>query len=166
MLISLEMLYAAIQLNYYKILQVTLALLLGALIGFEREHRGSLSLAGIRTYAAMSVGACVFGLISIQSRQFGHDVGVDVSRIAAQVVSGVGFIGTGVIFRDGAKARGLTTAASLWASAAVGLAVAFKMFLLAFITSFYIYILLLLSHFKWWRKVSRKARNATGNDDL
>lgn len=118
--------------------RLLLAGVLGGFIGLEREwHRNS---AGIRTYAAVSMGACVFGLISM------HVGAPDPTRIAAQVVSGMGFIGAGIIFKSEDKVNGLTTAATIWATAAVGLAVAFKMLLLPILATLVLFGLLALHH--------------------
>ncbi|WP_369015568.1 MgtC/SapB family protein, partial [Escherichia coli] len=89
--------------------------MLGAIIGWQREHHGRE--AGIRTYMAASLGACAFGLVS-------NAIG-DQGRISAGIVTGVGFIGAGIILRDAGRVTGLTTAATLWASAAVGLSAAY-----------------------------------------
>ncbi|MFO0937632.1 MAG: MgtC/SapB family protein [Gemmataceae bacterium] len=95
------------------ILNISTALLLGVLIGFERELRNHE--AGLRTNALVSLGAALF--ISL-AQMLGPDDGV--ARIAAQVVSGIGFLAGGVIIRDGFSVRGLNTAATLWCTAAVG----------------------------------------------
>jgi putative Mg2+ transporter-C (MgtC) family protein len=96
---------------------------LGAAVGWQRERAGQE--AGLRTYATVSLGACVFGLISLLP-------GVqENTRISAQVVTGVGFICTGVVLRHGGHVRGLTTAASIWATAATGLIVAYSQYVLA-----------------------------------
>ena len=88
---------------------------LGALIGFERQYRSRM--AGLRTNALVAVGAALFVVLSAQ----GFDgQGGDPTRVAAQVVSGIGFLGAGVILRDGLSVRGLNTAATLWCAAAVG----------------------------------------------
>jgi putative Mg2+ transporter-C (MgtC) family protein len=89
---------------------------LGALIGFERQYRARM--AGMRTNALVSVGATLFVLLSAHG--FGGMADADPTRVAAQIVSGIGFLGAGVILRDGASIRGLNTAATLWCSAAVG----------------------------------------------
>lgn len=128
--------------------RIVIAFLLGALIGWERERHGIS--AGIRTYGAISLGACVFGVLSISI------VGADPSRVAAQIVTGIGFLGGGVIFRQGDYVSGLTTAATLWATAAVGLAVSFGLYLVSFLTSILIYLLLYLPRLPWWKKVTGK----------
>ncbi|HET7419508.1 MAG TPA: MgtC/SapB family protein [Candidatus Dormibacteraeota bacterium] len=97
-----------------------IALGLGLLIGAEREFRGHP--AGLRTMALISAGSCMFtglGLIP----DFGKTV--DPTRIAAQIVTGVGFLGAGSILRQGELVRGLTTAASIWVAASLGMAVGF-----------------------------------------
>jgi putative Mg2+ transporter-C (MgtC) family protein len=97
---------------------IALATLVGAVIGFERELRGKA--AGIRTYAIVAMGSCLFTILSLT-------IGgpKDPARIAAQVVSGIGFLGAGVIFKDGHGIEGLTTAASLWGVAAIGMGIGF-----------------------------------------
>ena len=103
-------------------LKVLLAAVLGAAVGWQRAHVGRA--AGIRTFAAVSFGACAFGLID----------GAD-QRISAQVVTGIGFLGAGIIMRDQGRITGLTTAAALWAISAVGLMVAHERILLATLTA-------------------------------
>ena len=120
-----------------------LAALLGAVVGLEREWHSRE--AGIRTYGAVSLGACLFGLVSSHV----PDV-TDPSRIAAQVVTGIGFLGAGVIIRDAGRVTGLTTAATLWATAAVGLAVAYGMYVLAGLGTAIVFTLLALHHMPWW----------------
>jgi putative Mg2+ transporter-C (MgtC) family protein len=93
-----------------------IAVLCGA-IGMEREARGQI--AGLRTHVIVGLGAGLFTLVSA----YGFS-GVDPTRLAAQVVSGIGFLGGGVILRHGATVRGVTTAAALWISAAIGVAAA------------------------------------------
>ncbi|HEY5975002.1 MAG TPA: MgtC/SapB family protein [Geobacteraceae bacterium] len=103
-----------------------LASLLGALIGLEREIHGRP--AGFRTHLLVSLGSCLFVVTSIYFYlAFGNisgtgQIGVDPGRIAAQVVTGIGFLGAGAILRDRTSIRGLTTAACLWVAAAIGLA--------------------------------------------
>lgn len=132
-------------------LRAVAAALLGALIGWEREQHGRE--AGIRTYAAVSLGACVFGLVSA------HVVGAsDPTRIAAGVVTGVGFLGAGVILREQGRVAGLTTAATIWSTASVGLAIAFGMYVLGVLTALIIFGLLALHHLSVWHKIKGKAK--------
>jgi putative Mg2+ transporter-C (MgtC) family protein len=98
----------------------------GLVIGIEREWRGHP--AGLRTMALISAGSCMFtglGLIPDFPRT------VDPTRIAAQIVTGVGFLGAGSILRQGELVRGLTTAASIWVAASLGMAVGFGYYWLA-----------------------------------
>ncbi|HAN86688.1 MAG: MgtC/SapB family protein [Bacillota bacterium] len=100
---------------------MALATLLGALVGLERERQGKS--AGLRTHALVCLGSALITIVSIHG--FGP-VGPglrDPARVAAQVVSGIGFLGAGTIMREGLSIRGLTTAASLWTTAGIGLAI-------------------------------------------
>jgi len=101
-------------------LRLVLAAALGALIGGEREIHGHP--AGIRTHMLVALGSGLFTVLSIHGFGQGPGVPIDPTRIAAQIVSGIGFLGAGAILKDGIVIRGLTTAASLWATAAVGMA--------------------------------------------
>lgn len=98
------------------------AFVLCSLIGLERQMRQKS--AGYRTHVLVGLGSCVFTLVSAYGFKtvLGADVNLDPSRIAAQVVSGIGFLGAGVIFKGRNMVRGLTTAATVWVSAAVGMA--------------------------------------------
>ncbi|MFC5262453.1 MgtC/SapB family protein [Kribbella qitaiheensis] len=106
-----------------ELLLLLFAFVLSMVIGVERQIRQKS--AGVRTHTLVGTGAAVFTLISafgFPSVLFGTDVNVDPSRIAAQIVSGVGFLGAGVIFMHRDMVRGLTTAATIWMTAAVGMA--------------------------------------------
>ncbi|MGV3540474.1 MAG: MgtC/SapB family protein [Rufibacter sp.] len=108
-------------------LRLFLSTLLGGLLGWERESRRQQ--AGLRTHMIICVGACLLMLLSVYIPQtFTQYRNVDPGRIAAQVVSGIGFLGAGAIFRLGANTHGLTTAATIWAVAAVGLTVGVGMY--------------------------------------
>lgn len=110
------------------LLRLLLAAALGAGIGYERER--AQKAAGLRTHILISSGAALFTLVSI----YGFDSGVvDPSRVASGVVAGVGFIGAGVIFRGGRGDRvaGITTAATIWVAAAIGLTAGAGMYLLS-----------------------------------
>lgn len=105
---------------------------LGALIGFERETHNQP--AGLRTHILISIGSTMVMLISIFIPQtFTEFQNGDPGRIASQVVSGIGFLGAGAILKFGANVKGLTTAASIWAMAAVGLAVGAGMYTVSLI---------------------------------
>jgi len=109
------------------LLRVAVAAVLGAAIGFEREIRERE--AGLRTHLLVSVGSALFTIVSaygfadvIENTDPAALVRYDPSRIAAQIVSGIGFLGAGAIIRQGGSIRGLTTAATLWLVAAIGMA--------------------------------------------
>jgi len=133
-------------------LQVALKLIIsftiGAVIGWERERTGHE--AGIRTFGLISLGSCAFGLVSIRIGSSDH------GRIAAQVVSGIGFICAGVIFRENGSIKGLTTAATLWCTAAVGLAVALDMYMISLLSAVIIFIFLSLRRTRLWSKITGK----------
>jgi putative Mg2+ transporter-C (MgtC) family protein len=123
------------------ILRFLLAVALGTGVGYQRERAGKP--AGMRTLILVSAGAALFTLVSI----FGFGVeGVDISRVAAGVVVGVGFIGAGVILRGQheEEVAGLTTAATIWVAAAVGLAAGAGMYLVAVIATAIIVVILVL----------------------
>jgi len=112
------------------VLRLILGFLAGGIIGLERSSRRQV--AGLRTHILIATGATLLMLLSIYIPQyFSPDKSNDPGRIAAQVVSGIGFLGAGAIIRLGNSVRGLTTAASLWFVAAVGLAVGAGMYLVA-----------------------------------
>ena len=106
-------------------IKIVLSLLFGALIGIERERSGKM--VGSRTISLICLGSTLFCLMSPTI------FNGDNSRIVAQIVSGIGFIGAGIIFKNGDEVRGLTTAATIWASASVGALVGMGMFLEALI---------------------------------
>ena len=111
-------------------IRLTLALLLGGAIGIEREYRAKE--AGFRTHFLVALGSALFCLVS----QFGFGVDLkESSRVAAQVVSGIGFLGAGTIIFQKNVVRGLTTAAGLWVTAAIGLACGTGMYLAAVLTT-------------------------------
>ncbi len=107
-----------------------MALFIGLVLGAEREFRGHP--AGIRTMALIAAGSCLFtglGLVPFAGRT------VDPTRIAAQIVTGVGFLGAGSILRQGQAVKGLTTAASIWVIASLGMAVGFGYYVVAGIST-------------------------------
>ncbi|HEX5013029.1 MAG TPA: MgtC/SapB family protein [Candidatus Limnocylindrales bacterium] len=104
-------------------LRLLLAAVLGAVVGFEREiHEHP---AGMRTHLLVSLGSAAFTVLSIYGFEpaAGSPESTDTSRVAAQIVTGIGFLGAGAIIKYGTSVRGLTTAASLWATAGIGMAV-------------------------------------------
>jgi putative Mg2+ transporter-C (MgtC) family protein len=120
-------------------LRLTVGLVLGAIIGFERElHRQP---AGFRTHSLVSLGAALFTVVSAFG--FSGDL-VDPTRIAAQIVSGIGFIGAGTILQYRGHIRGLTTAASLWSVAAIGTAAGAGLYVVAIVGTVLILVILSL----------------------
>ncbi len=112
--------------NTEMIYRLLLAALFGGLIGLEREYRSKV--AGLRTHLLVSIGSALLMLLS----QYGFDGDGDPSRVAAQIVSGIGFIGAGAIIMDRRHAvHGLTTAAGIWVSAGIGMTAAAGMYVLA-----------------------------------
>jgi putative Mg2+ transporter-C (MgtC) family protein len=117
---SLSPLLAASTIGWPEVLlRIFVAAALGGAIGLERELRERQ--AGLRTHLVVSVGSALFTLVSAYGFH-GFEGKVDPTRIAAQIVSGIGFLGAGAIIRQGLSVRGLTTAASLWLVAAIGMA--------------------------------------------
>ena len=112
--------------------RLAFAAVLGALIGLERELRGYP--AGVRTVALVALGAALFTDIS---QLLGEE-----DRVAAGIVTGIGFLGAGVILREGYTVRGITTAATIWSAAAVGMAVARELYLVAGLGAVLMFILL------------------------
>lgn len=129
-------------------LQVVVAVVLGGFVGWEREWHAQE--AGIRTYGAVSLGACVFALLSTHVT-----TGNNPHVIAAGVVTGIGFLGAGVILRDQGNVVGLTTAATLWATASIGLATGYGMFTLAVLVALIVFGLLALHHVPGWDGMKR-----------
>lgn len=116
-------------------LRLAVAMLLGGVIGFEREYRAKD--AGFRTHFLVALGSALFCIVS----QFGFGFELkDSSRVAAQVVSGIGFLGAGTIIFQKNVVRGLTTAAGLWVTAAIGLACGTGMYLPAVVTTLMVLI--------------------------
>lgn len=104
-------------------LRVSLATIAGLIIGLEREIQGKE--AGLKTNALVALGASIFILMSVE---FEGDKYVDITRVVGQVVVGIGFIGAGTILQKGKEVKGLTTAATIWCSAATGCLAGFGMY--------------------------------------
>jgi putative Mg2+ transporter-C (MgtC) family protein len=115
------------------LIRLALSFAAGAVIGFERSSRRQV--AGMRTHVIICLGAALLMILSIWlPQEFGHLKNGDPGRIAAQVVSGIGFLGAGAMIRLGNNVRGLTTAASLWLIAAVGMTIGAGQYLAAAVT--------------------------------
>jgi putative Mg2+ transporter-C (MgtC) family protein len=135
------------------LVRLAIACLLGAVIGFERDIHGRA--AGLRTNMLVCMGSALFMLISVSvAEKFSSNPGdpllrVDPSRIAAQIVTGIGFLGAGAIIKEGFNIRGLTTAACLWVSAGVGMAAGAGYFEMAIlVTLIGLFTLVVVNHFE------------------
>ena len=111
--------------------KVLLAAFCGGFIGWQRDRRQYV--AGLRTMALVATGAALFTATN-------EVLGID--RVAANIVTGIGFIGAGIIFREGASVRGITTAASIWAVAAIGMAIAVELYLVALVATPLVFLIL------------------------
>lgn len=127
--------------EYIIITKVAVAALLGAVVGFEREL--ARKVAGIRTHALVCLASALFTSISVDAfKAYIGSVGYDPSRIISNIVVGIGFIGAGAILKHGSKVEGTTTAASLWAIAAIGVTVGVGLFKEAVVITVLIYVVL------------------------
>ncbi len=114
--------------------QVSIAFIIGAVIGIEREFRSKP--AGFRTMILICVGSCLYTILSREANTVSSD------RIASNIVTGIGFIGAGVIFKEGITVNGLTTAALIWITAALGMAIGYHNYPLAVVVSIMVVIVL------------------------
>lgn len=114
--------------------RLILAIILGGLIGFEREVKKRS--AGLRTHILVSLGSCLIMLTSMYVFDIYKDITtLDPARIAAGIITGIGFLGAGAIIRSGEAVRGLTTAASLWLVAAIGMGIGCGFYLASLVTA-------------------------------
>ena len=118
------------------LVRLVVAVLLGSFVGYERERQGKP--AGLRTHAMVALGAALFTVVSI----YGFGPGTDTSRVAAMIVSGIGFLGAGAILHERGGVQGLTTAASLWVTAAIGIAVGVGMVIMSLATALLVFAVL------------------------
>lgn len=116
-IVTPNLILIARSLHAWMLIRLVVAVLLGSLVGYERERQGKL--AGLRTHAMVALGAALFTVVSL----YGFGENGDTSRVAAMIVSGIGFLGAGAILHERGRVQGLTTAASLWVTAAIGIAV-------------------------------------------
>jgi putative Mg2+ transporter-C (MgtC) family protein len=124
--------------------KLLIALVVGAIIGAEREYRSKA--AGFRTVILVTLGSCLFTLLSIKLGSVD-----DKSRIAANIVTGIGFLGAGAIYRDKISIRGITTATTIWISAALGMAIGCGQYeLTIWVTSI---VMIILLSFTWFQRV-------------
>lgn len=126
------------------IFQLTLAVVFGSIIGLEREYKRKE--AGLQTYSLVTLGSCLFTIIGFEFFNFftgKASVNFDPSRLILAVATGIGFIGAGVIIHRQFRVEGITTAAGLWCSAAIGIAVGAGFYFLALLTVFLATIILI-----------------------
>ena len=143
------------EIDIITVTRVLLAFVLGGVVGFERERVQRP--AGLRTHMLVSAGSACFTVASIYG--FG-DLGTvrDPARLAAQIVTGIGFLGAGAIFRTGSTVRGLTTASSIWITASIGIVAGLGMFTLAVFTTILTWFtLFVIKNIEVQRIVRRKA---------
>jgi putative Mg2+ transporter-C (MgtC) family protein len=138
-------------------LRLTVGLVLGAVIGFERELHSQP--AGFRTHSVVALGAAIFTVVSAYAFT---GPGSDPTRIAAQIVSGIGFIGAGTILHSRGQIRGLTTAASLWSVAGIGMAAGAGLYGVAVIGT--VLMLVILSLFDWAENYARRRMGLPPDD--
>ena len=132
----MEAFFSSILIEKSILLDIVLAIILGFAIGFEREITNKW--AGLRTHMLVCLGSCIFTLLSIHAFPvFAHSPQADPARIAAQVLTGIGFIGGGTVLRHGYSIYGLTTAATLWITASIGMACGCGFTSLAIISTFF-----------------------------
>jgi putative Mg2+ transporter-C (MgtC) family protein len=117
--------------------QVSISFMIGAILGIEREFRSKP--AGFRTMILICVGSCLY---TILSQQLGSASSTD--RVASNIVTGIGFIGAGVIFKEGISVNGLTTAALIWVTAALGMAVGYKSYPIAIVVTIIVVVVLFI----------------------
>jgi len=132
------------------VLRLLMAVICGAVIGVEREIRDKA--AGLRTHILVCLGACLFGMLGSEIAV--KYPGADILRLAQGLLIGIGFLGAGVIAREGASIKGLTTAAGIWVMGAIGLAIGVGSYRLAIIGTVFIFLIIVLfgSLQKWVRK--------------
>jgi len=138
--------FQSLNFEYTLLLRIGASVLFAFLLGLEREITGKF--AGLRTHILVSAGACVFTLLSIYAFKMHIVEGIagvnDPARIAAQIITGIGFIGAGTVMRHGNNIYGITTAATLWMCAAIGMACGTGMFSIAATASIFSLVVLIL----------------------
>ncbi|KRQ87410.1 putative Mg(2+) transport ATPase [Caloramator mitchellensis] len=122
------------------ILRLSVAMLLGGLVGYEREHKNRP--AGLRTHILVCIGSALVQIISFNYTNLYGPTAIDPMRLGAQVISGIGFLGAGTILKEGVNVKGLTTAASLWTVACIGLAIGSGFTIEATIATIFVFIAL------------------------
>ena len=133
--------------DYIVVVRLFVAFIIGIIIGFDRERSGKA--AGIRTQMLVCSGSALFSIVSIYlGDSYGH-ISADPARLMSQIVSGIGFLGAGVILKNGAKVQGVTTAATIWTSAAIGVAIGSGFYMPAILTTFFVLLLDPIARFQY-----------------
>ena len=135
------------------IFRIVLAMLLGGILGLQRQRKGRW--AGVRTFALVSGGSALFTILSLIS------FGTDTARVAAGIVTGIGFLGAGTILHRENRVEGLTTAAGLWMVAAIGMAVGLKLYVLGAVSSLLVMLVFIFDY----KKTGLKSDVTKGEDD-
>lgn len=139
--------------DWLLIFRIVLAMVLGGILGWQRQHKGRW--AGVRTYALVSGGSALFTILSLIS------FGTDTARVAAGVVTGIGFLGAGTILHRENRVEGLTTAAGLWMVAAIGMAMGLKLYVLGAVSSLLVMLVFVFDY----KKTGLKSDVTKGEDD-
>mgnify|MGYP001156740312 CR=1 FL=1 len=167
-IINNEIQYLSFNSEYFIIsfIKSSLSVLFSFIIGFERElhsHPG-----GICTHTLVGLGSCLFTMISVNLRNMYPSPNADPARICAQIVSGMGFLGSATIFKSNNYVKGINTAANLWISAAVSMAIGANLWELASVISLYTVFILLINNI--YKKIRYKKRDnivpEENNDNL
>lgn len=139
------------------LVKLTLAVLLGGMVGYEREHRSSP--AGLRTHILVCIGAVIVQITAFDYyNMHKSQMSIDPLRMGAQVVSGIGFLGAGTIIKEGANIRGLTTAASLWAVGCLGITIGTGLYVESIEATIFIYASL-EGLYRFEKRIAREKRS-------
>lgn len=139
--------------DWLLIFRIVVAMIFGGILGWQRQHKGRW--AGVRTYALVSGGSAMFTILSLIS------FGTDTARVAAGIVTGIGFLGAGTILHRENRVEGLTTAAGLWMVAAIGMAVGLKLYVLGAVSSLLVMLVFIFDY----KKTGLRSDVTKGEDD-
>ncbi|WP_186647926.1 MgtC/SapB family protein [Fluviispira vulneris] len=155
---------------FFLLPKVGVALFVGTLVGIEREYRGKL--AGIKTNALICAASALFTAVSLMMSEYESSspvISADVTRIVAQIVSGIGFIGAGAIFKSSSKVQGLTTAAVIWTVSALGILIGFGIFLSTILITIGLIVFLSFTSYiekRFFKNRSAKSSGSSGPGTL
>ena len=142
--------------------KLTLSMLFSFMIGFERE--GHTLPGGVCTHALVGFGSCLYTMVSLHIQDNYISATSDPARICAQIVSGMGFLGSATIFKSDNYVKGINTAANLWICAAISMAIGADLWEFALTTSFFTTIILIINHFYKKKKYSKNDKNKENKD--